>query len=128
MVDYSCAIKLSTPIAVISAVKEAADNDITIKGGKYLEAFANADTIVFDKTGTLTNAEPVLEKVVAFGDYTEDEVLRISACLEEHFPHSVANAVVNGAENGEFFTPRSIQRLSMLLPTVLQQHFTVSVQ
>ena len=98
MVDYSCAIKLSTPIAVISAVKEAADNDITIKGGKYLEAFANADTIVFDKTGTLTNAEPVLEKVVAFGDYTEDEVLRISACLEEHFPHSVANAVVIGAE------------------------------
>lgn len=98
MVDYSCAIKLSTPIAVISAIKEAADNDITIKGGKYLEAFANADTIVFDKTGTLTNAEPVLEKVVAFGDYTEDEVLRISACLEEHFPHSVANAVVIGAE------------------------------
>ena len=98
MVDYSCAIKLSTPIAVISAVKEAADNDITIKGGKYLEAFANADTIVFDKTGTLTNAEPVLEKIVAFGDYTEDEVLRISACLEEHFPHSVANAVVIGAE------------------------------
>lgn len=128
MVDYSCAIKLSTPIAVISAVKEAADNDITIKGGKYLEAFANADTIVFDKTGTLTNAEPVLEKVVAFGDYTEDEVLRISACLEEHFPHSVANAVVIGAENEEFLTPRSIQRLSMLLPTVLQQHFTVSVQ
>ena len=97
MVDYSCAIKLSTPIAVISAVKEAADNDITIKGGKYLEAFANADTIVFDKTGTLTNAEPVLEKVVAFGDYTEDEVLRISACLEEHFPHSMAKAVVNEA-------------------------------
>ena len=98
MVDYSCAIKLSTPIAVISAVKEAADNDITIKGGKYLEAFANADTIVFDKTGTLTNAEPVLEKVVAFGNYTEDEVLRISACLEEHFPHPVARAVVRKAE------------------------------
>lgn len=97
MVDYSCAIKLSTPIAVISAIKEAADNDITIKGGKYLEAFANADTIVFDKTGTLTNAEPVLEKVVAFGDYSEEEILKIAACLEEHFPHSVANAVVNGA-------------------------------
>lgn len=64
MVDYSCAIKLSTPIAVISAVKEAADNDITIKGGKYLEAFANADTIVFDKTGTLTNAEPALERLL----------------------------------------------------------------
>ena len=110
MVDYSCAIKLSTPIAVISAVKEAADNDITIKGGKYLEAFANADTIVFDKTGTLTNAEPVLEKVVAFGDYTEDEVLRISACLEEHFPHSVANAVVIGAEKARNFSLRGAYR------------------
>ena len=97
MVDYSCAIKLSTPIAVISAIKEAADNEITIKGGKYLEAFADADTIVFDKTGTLTNAEPTLEKVVSFGDYEENEILRIAACLEEHFPHSVANAVVNGA-------------------------------
>ena len=73
MVDYSCAIKLSTPISVISAIREAADCDITIKGGKYLEAFAEADTIVFDKTGTLTNAEPVLEKVIPFGAYTESE-------------------------------------------------------
>lgn len=97
MVDYSCAIKLSTPIAVISAIKEAADNKITIKGGKYLEAFASADTIVFDKTGTLTNAEPTLEKVISFSEYSEDDILRIAACLEEHFPHSVANAVVIAA-------------------------------
>ena len=97
MVDYSCAIKLSTPIAVISAIKEAADHDITVKGGKYLEAYAHADTIVFDKTGTLTNAEPKLEKVISFSDYSEEEILKIAACLEEHFPHSVANAVVNAA-------------------------------
>lgn len=97
MVDYSCAIKLSTPIAVISAIKEAADMDITVKGGKYLEEFASADTIVFDKTGTLTNAEPVLERVIPFGKYSEDEALRIAACLEEHFPHSVAKAIVKAA-------------------------------
>lgn len=97
MVDYSCAIKLSTPIAVISAIKEAADMDMTVKGGKYLEAFAEADAIVFDKTGTLTNAEPALERVISFSDYSEDEILKISACLEEHFPHSVAHAIVNAA-------------------------------
>lgn len=97
MVDYSCAIKLSTPISVISAIREAADHDITVKGGKYLEEFALADSIVFDKTGTLTNAEPVLEKVIAFGENTEDEVLKTAACLEEHFPHSVARAIVKGA-------------------------------
>lgn len=97
MVDYSCAIKLSTPIAVISAIREAAVHDITIKGCKYIEAFSNADTIVFDKTGTLTNAEPTLEKIVSFGKYSEEEILKIAACLEEHFPHSVANAVVNAA-------------------------------
>lgn len=97
MVDYSCAIKLSTPIAVISAIKEAADMDMTVKGGKYLEEFAAADTIVFDKTGTLTNAEPVLERVIPFGGYSENEVLKIAACLEEHFPHSVARAIVKGA-------------------------------
>ncbi|MGN0657345.1 MAG: heavy metal translocating P-type ATPase [Ruminiclostridium sp.] len=97
MVDYSCAIKLSAPISVISAIKEAADMNITVKGGKYLEEFALADTIVFDKTGTLTNAEPVLEKVIPFGGYSENEVLKIAACLEEHFPHSVARAIVKGA-------------------------------
>lgn len=98
MVDYSCAIKLSAPIAVISALREAADHNITVKGGKYLEAFAAADTIVFDKTGTLTNAEPVLEKVIPFGNYTEEEVLKTAACIEEHFPHSMARAIVKGAE------------------------------
>jgi heavy metal translocating P-type ATPase len=96
MVDYSCAIKLSTPIAVISAIREASDMNFTVKGGKYLEEFAVADTIVFDKTGTLTNAEPTLERVIAFGE-SEDEVLKTAACLEEHFPHSVARAVVRGA-------------------------------
>lgn len=98
MVDYSCAIKLSAPIAVISALREAADHNITIKGGKYLEAFAAADTIVFDKTGTLTNAEPVLDKVIPFGEHSEEEVLRTAACIEEHFPHSMARAIVKCAE------------------------------
>ena len=98
MVDYSCAIKLSVPIAVISAIKEAADHDMTVKGGKYLEAYANADTIVFDKTGTLTNAEPKLKAVVPFGRYTSNEVLKIAACIEEHFPHSVARAIVNATK------------------------------
>lgn len=97
MVDYSCAIKLSTPISVISAIKEAADINITVKGGKYLEEFAAADTIVFDKTGTLTNAEPVLERVIPFDGYSETEALKIAACLEEHFPHSIARAIVKAA-------------------------------
>lgn len=101
MVDYSCAIKLSTPIAVISAIHDAADRDVTIKGGKYLEEFALADSIVFDKTGTLTNAEPALELVITFGNYSEHEVLTTAACIEEHFPHSVARAIVKcAAEHG----------------------------
>jgi len=98
MVDYSCAIKLSTPIAVISAMKEASLNKIVVKGGKFLEEYANADTIVFDKTGTLTNATPSLAQIIPFYDYTQDEVLKIAACLEEHFPHSVARAIVKCAE------------------------------
>ena len=98
MVDYSCAIKLSTPIAVISAMKEASLNKIVVKGGKFLEEYANADTIVFDKTGTLTNATPSLAQIIPFYDYTQDEVLKIAACLEEHFPHSVARAIVKSAE------------------------------
>ncbi|MBQ8194920.1 MAG: heavy metal translocating P-type ATPase [Oscillospiraceae bacterium] len=98
MVDYSCAIKLSTPISVISAIREAADRSITVKGGKYLEAFAAADTIVFDKTGTLTNAEPVLDRVIPFEGYSEEDVLKTAACIEEHFPHSMARAIVKGAE------------------------------
>ena len=98
MVDFSCAIKLTTPISVISAMKEASDNRMMVKGGKHLEAYANADTIVFDKTGTLTNAHPVLEKVIPCGKYERDEVLRIAACIEEHFAHSVATAIVKKAE------------------------------
>ena len=97
MVDFSCAIKLATPISVISAMREASDNRIMVKGGKHLEAYANADTIVFDKTGTLTNASPVLEKVISCGKYSREDVLRISACIEEHFAHSVATAIVKQA-------------------------------
>ena len=97
MVDFSCAIKLSVPISVISAIREAADHDITVKGGKYLEEYAEANTIVFDKTGTLTNAEPKLSAVIPFGEYEENDVLKIAACIEEHFPHSVARAIVNAA-------------------------------
>ena len=97
MVDYSCAIKLSTPISVISALREAADMDMTVKGGKYLEELALADTIVFDKTGTLTKAEPRLEKIIPFGKYSENRILKIAACIEEHFPHSMARAIVKAA-------------------------------
>lgn len=98
MVDFSCALKLSMPIAVLSAMKECSGRSITVKGGKYLEAVAEADTIVFDKTGTLTKAQPVVAKVVTFGGKERDEMLRLAACLEEHFPHSMANAVVKKAQ------------------------------
>lgn len=94
LVDYSCAIKLSTSISVISAMQEAGHHSVMVKGGKYLEAMDQADTIVFDKTGTLTNAQPFVQKVTPVGNCTREEVLRIAACLEEHFPHSVANAIV----------------------------------
>ena len=97
MVDFSCALKLSMPLAVLSAMSEASRFHVTVKGGKYLEAVAQADTIVFDKTGTLTHATPTVVQVVPFGTRTEDEVLQIAACLEEHYPHSMANAVVQAA-------------------------------
>ena len=97
MVDFSCALKLAMPLSVLSAIREASTYDITVKGGKYLEAMAEADTIVFDKTGTLTKAEPTVAKIVAFDDQPEDELLRVAACLEEHFPHSMAKAVVQEA-------------------------------
>ena len=97
MVDYSCALKLSIPISVVSAMKEATDNHILVKGGKFLEAFEAADTIIFDKTGTLTSASPKVTKVIALEGYGRDEVLRDAACLEEHFPHSVAKAIVGQA-------------------------------
>ena len=97
MVDFSCALKLAMPLAVLSAMREAGKSHITVKGGKFLEAVAAADTIVFDKTGTLTHACPRVAQVVPFGGKEEAEMLRLAACLEEHFPHSMANAVVRAA-------------------------------
>ena len=98
MVDFSCALKLAMPVSVLSAIREASLYNITVKGGKYLEAVAEADTIVFDKTGTLTKAKPTVVDVISFNGENPDELLRIAACLEEHFPHSMAKAVVNEAK------------------------------
>ena len=99
MVDYSCALKLAMPISVLAAIRQSNDYKITVKGGKFMEKMSVADTIVFDKTGTLTKAEPTVVDVVAFEDRSKDDLLRIAACLEEHFPHSMANAVVNAAKS-----------------------------
>ena len=98
MVDYSCALKLTMPVAVLSAINECSNYDATVKGGKYLEALSKANVIVFDKTGTLTNAQPKVADVITFNGSDKTEMLRLAACLEEHFPHSVANAVVNEAK------------------------------
>ena len=98
MVDFSCALKLAMPVSVLSAIREASEHNITVKGGRYLEAMAEADTIVFDKTGTLTKAQPTVAKVISFNEYSPDELLRIAACMEEHFPHSMAKAVVDAAK------------------------------
>lgn len=100
MVDFCCALKLAMPISVLSAIREASLYNVTVKGGKFLEAVAEADTIVFDKTGTLTKAHPTVVDVVNFNDeYSSDDMLRVAACLEEHFPHSMAKAVVDAASN-----------------------------
>lgn len=98
MVDFSCALKLAMPVSVLSAIREASEHNITVKGGRYLEAMAEADTIVFDKTGTLTKAQPTVAKVITFNGDNPDELLRIAACMEEHFPHSMAKAVVDAAK------------------------------
>lgn len=98
MVDFCCALKLSMPIAVLSAMREAGEHHIAVKGGKFMEAFAESETIVFDKTGTLTIAAPRVRAVVPFGNNDENEMLRLAACLEEHYPHSLANAVVRAAK------------------------------
>ena len=98
MVDFSCALKLAMPIAVLSAMRESAQYHISVKGGKFLENMAKADTIVFDKTGTLTHATPTVAQIVPFGGHSETEMLRLAACLEEHYPHSIANAVVEEAK------------------------------
>ena len=97
MVDFSCALKLAMPVSVLSAIREASSHHITVKGGKFLEAVAEADTIVFDKTGTLTKAKPAVAQVISFNGQEPDELLRIAACLEEHFPHSMAKAVTDAA-------------------------------
>ena len=98
MVDYSCALKLTMPVAVLSAINECSNYNATVKGGKYLEALSKANVVVFDKTGTLTNAQPKVADIITFGNNDKTEMLRLAACLEEHFPHSVANAVVNEAK------------------------------
>ena len=98
MVDFSCALNLSMPIAVLSAIRECSAHRITAKGGKFLELIADADTIVFDKTGTLTRAEPKVRRVISYNEMDPDELLRMAACLEEHFPHAIANAVVKAAQ------------------------------
>ena len=97
MVDFSCALKLAMPLAVLSAMREASGFHVTVKGGKYLETVALADTVIFDKTGTLTHACPVVAEVIPFGGHDGADMLRLAACLEEHFPHSMANAVVQAA-------------------------------
>ncbi len=97
MVDFSCALKLAMPIAVLSAMKEASFSNISVKGGRFMEVVAEADTIVFDKTGTLTHASPRVAQIITFGSRDEDEMLTLAACLEEHYPHSMANAVVKAA-------------------------------
>lgn len=94
MVDFSCALKLSMPVTVLSAMKEASAHKISVKGGKFLEAVSSAETVVFDKTGTLTKAEPKVAEIVCFGGSDEEEMLKLAACLEEHYPHSMAKAVV----------------------------------
>ncbi len=98
MVDFSCALKLSMPITVLSAMRESSQHHASVKGGRFLEAIAGADTVVFDKTGTLTYAQPSVAQIVTFGGRTENDMLRLAACLEEHYPHSLANAVVEEAK------------------------------
>lgn len=122
MVDFSCALKLSMPIAVLSAIRQAGQSGITVKGGKYLEAVAEADTIVFDKTGTLTKAKPIVKEVVVFGDYPEDEVLRIAACLEEHFPHSMAKAVVNAAKERNLYHEEMHSKVEYVVAHGISSH------
>jgi len=101
MVDFSCAIKLTTPISIVSATRDASNNQVIVKGGKYLESFAKADTIVFDKTGTLTTSQPIVSKILPFNQYQSEEILHIAACLEEHYPFSLAKTIVDYANEQE---------------------------
>lgn len=116
VVDFSCAIKLTTPIAVISALKEGAEQGIVIKGGKYLERMSKVNTVVFDKTGTLTEAVPRVSQIIVLDDtYSKEEILRIAACLEEHFPHSVAAAIVQEAKNQQLLHPEFHEKVEYLV-------------
>lgn len=122
MVDFSCALKLAMPLSVLSAIREAGQNGITVKGGKYLEAVAEADTIVFDKTGTLTKAKPMVKDVVVFGEYPKTEMLRIAACLEEHFPHSMAKAVVDAAKKQKLYHEEMHSKVEYVVAHGISSH------
>ena len=126
MVDFSCALKLAMPISVLSAIREAQQCDITVKGGKYLEAVSEATTIVFDKTGTLTKAKPTVIDVIPFNDSEPEELLRIAACLEEHFPHSMAKAVVDAAKKRNIFHEEMHSKVEYIvahgISTMIDEH------
>ena len=129
MVDFSCALKLAMPISVLSAIREAGTHKVTVKGGKYLEAIAEADTIVFDKTGTLTKAKPTVVDVVSFEENDPDEMLRIAACMEEHFPHSMAKAVVSAARKKQLAHEEMHSKVEYIvahgISTTIEDHKTV---
>ena len=129
MVDFSCALKLAMPISVLSAIREAGTHKVTVKGGKYLEAIAEADTIVFDKTGTLTKAKPTVVDVVSFEGNDPDEMLRIAACMEEHFPHSMAKAVVSAARKKQLAHEEMHSKVEYIvahgISTTIEDHKTV---
>ncbi len=116
MVDFSCAIKLTTPITIISALKESVTHEVLVKGGKYLEVLSKVDTVVFDKTGTLTNAVPKVSKIISLvDDYSQDDVLKIAACLEEHFPHSVASSIVKEAKDRNIHHPEEHEKIKYIV-------------
>ena len=115
MVDYSCAMKLSAPIAVLSAMKEAAEHGLLVKGGRFLEEAAKADTVVFDKTGTLTNASPILSRIINFSARSDDEILRLAACLEEHYAHPIARAIVRAADERNLEHPEKHAKVEYIV-------------
>ena len=115
MVDYSCAMKLSAPIAVLSAMKEAAEHGLLVKGGRFLEEAAKADTVVFDKTGTLTNASPMLSRIINFSARSDDEILRLAACLEEHYAHPIARAIVRAADERKLEHPEKHAKVEYIV-------------
>lgn len=123
MVDYSCAIRLSTSISVIACIRQASEEKIVIKGGKFLEEFANANTIVFDKTGTLTHATPHLNKIITFDGFDENEALKIAACLEEHFPHSVARSIVKAAEERHIIHEETHAKVNYIVAHGLSSYY-----